>query len=311
MQTQRFTFLSADGKTEIHGVRWTPDNGEFRAVLQITHGMIEYIDRYAPFAQYLTNRGFLVAGMDLLGHGASIRSEEEWGYFAEKGPSATVCRDIHRLREMTGREAPGKPYFMLGHSMGSYLLRTYLGRHGDGLAGAVIMGTGYNPPAVTSLALCITKVLAAFRGSHYRSHFVEGLTRDKSYQKFDVTGERPENSWLTKDTDIVRAYYADPRCSFLFTLNGYQGLFEAVKFSCGEAGVRAVPTSLPLLFVSGEDDPVGGLGAGVRKVVELFRATGHSQVESILYPNDRHEILNETDRERVYGDISGWLEQRL
>ncbi len=309
MKTERFTFPSADGKTAIHGVKWTPDNGNYHAVLQITHGMIEYIDRYIPFAQYLTERGFLVTGMDLLGHGASIQSENEWGYFAEKDPSGTVCQDIHHLRGLTQKENPGKPYFMLGHSMGSYLLRTYLARHGDSLAGAVIMGTGYNPPAVTGLALCITKIMAAFRGSHYRSHFVEGLTRDKSYQKFDVTGKRLSDSWLTKDTEIVKAYYTDPRCGFLFTLNGYRWLFEAVKFSCGKTGIKAVPVSLPLLFVSGEDDPVGGLGKGVRKVIGLFQATGHSHVSSILYPNDRHEILNETDREQVFKDLSRWLEK--
>lgn len=311
MLTQQFTFPSADGKTSIHAVKWSPDDGKYRAILQITHGMIEFTDRYRPFAGYLTDRGFLVVGMDLLGHGASVLSEDQWGYFAEGDPSGVICRDIHRLREITEKENPGVPYFMLGHSMGSYLLRKYLGLHGGGLAGAIIMGTGYNPPAVTRLAICITKILSAVHGSHYRSHFIEGLTQGKPYRGFDTTGKNPESSWLTKDTEIVKAYYNDPRCKFLFTLNGYLGLFQAVLYACGEAGIKAVPESLPLLFVSGEDDPVGSLGEGVRKVVSLFQATGHTNISCTLYPNDRHEILNETDRDKVFRDIYAWLERQL
>lgn len=309
MLTTAFTFLSADGKSPIHAVRWAPDSGRYSRVLQITHGMVEYIGRYEPFAQFLTEQGFLVTGMDLLGHGASVLSEDRWGYFAEKEPKNVLCRDIRTLRDKTRAENPDLPYFMLGHSMGSYLLRSFLGTYGgEGLSGAVIVGTGFESPAATRLAVFITRALALIRGWEYRSPFIEGLTQGAPYRRFDLTGKDTANSWLTKDEKIVAAYYADPRCRFRFTLNGYLGLFQAVLYSCGKQGIRDMPRELPLLLVSGEDDPVGNLGKGVRKLAGLYRETGCRDVSCKLYSNDRHELLNETDRDRVYADILTWLD---
>ncbi len=164
MQTKKFTFLSHDGMTTIHAVRWLPDSGKYSRILQITHGMVEHIGRYQPFAEFLTAKGYMVVGMDLLGHGDSVLSENEWGYFAKKNPSNTVCRDIHRLRKHIQAQNPGIPYFMLGHSMGSYMLRKYLSVYGGGLDGAVIMGTGYNEPFMTRLAIAITKTMALKHG---------------------------------------------------------------------------------------------------------------------------------------------------
>ena len=128
---KQFSFLSKDGKTKIHAVKWMPESGEYRAVLQITHGMVEYIERYKPFAEFLNDQGVLVVGHDHLGHGASVASEEELGYFAEPDPSDTLVEDMHTLRTTIQTENPGVPYFMMGHSMGSYLVRRYLIYHGN------------------------------------------------------------------------------------------------------------------------------------------------------------------------------------
>ena len=224
-----FSFPSADGRTTVHAVRWTPEDGKYRAVLQITHGMVEYIERYRAFAEFLNDNGFLVVGHDHIGHGESVVSKDEWGYFAEH-PSDTVVADMHTLREMTQKEHPGVPYFMLGHSMGSYMLRKYLAIHGEGLTGAVIMGTGCIPDNTTKLAMFIAKLQAAFFGWHHRSKLLQKLSYDKYYHQFDLTGKDASNSWLTKDEEIVKTYYADPKCTFVFTVNAYMGLFEAVLF---------------------------------------------------------------------------------
>ena len=154
-----FSFPSADGRTTVHAVRWTPEDGKYRAVLQITHGMVEYIERYRAFAEFLNDNGFLVVGHDHIGHGESVVSKDEWGFFAEH-PSDTVVADMHALREITRKEHPGVPYFMLGHSMGSYMLRKYLAIHGEGLTGAIIMGTGCIPDNTTKLAMFIAKLQA-------------------------------------------------------------------------------------------------------------------------------------------------------
>ncbi len=307
MITEGFTFLSKDGKTTVHAVKWMPDSGEFHAILQITHGMVEYIKRYEPFAEYLTKKGYLVVGHDHIGHGDSITGEENWGYFGRPDPSDLLIGDMHTLRTTVQKVYSGVPYFMLGHSMGSYMLRKYLVLHSHDLQGAIIMGTGYVPAGTTKLGMTITRCIAALRGWHYRSKMVADLSFGKPYKRYDLTGKDTKNSWLTKDEEIVKKYYSDPKCTFRFTLNGYMGLFEAVLFSCSEENIQKLPKELPVFFISGADDPVGDMGAGVKKVYHMFREAGMKDLTYKLYENDRHEILNETDRKKVYKDICAWL----
>lgn len=308
---EQMSFLSKDGKTMIHAVKWMPEDGQYKAVLQITHGMIEYIERYRPFAEYMNDQGFLVVGHDHLGHGASITSEEEWGYFADaEHPSDVLVEDMHQLRRMVQGENPGIPYFMMGHSMGSYMLRKYLCLHPDGVAGAVIMGTGSVSDSAMKTGLLFCKLIATFRGWHYRSKFIQSLSYSKPYHKYDLYGKDYANSWLSKNVENVKEYYADPRCTFMFTLNGYKGLMEAVLFDNQMENIKKVPRELPLLFVSGQDDPVGDLGEGVMKVYGMYKEAGFLDITYKLYENDRHEILNEPDQKQVFADIGAWLKVR-
>ncbi len=311
MITNNFTFLSNDGKTAVHAVKWLPDSGEYHAVLQITHGMAEYIERYAPFAEFLTSKGYMVAGHDHIGHGQSVASKENWGYFCEDAPSDTVVADMHKIRSLIQEENPGMPYFMLGHSMGSFMLRKYLSYYNDNLCGVIIMGTGFTPVHVTKLAVVLTKVIGKIRGSKYRSKFISNLAFGEDYKEFDMTGECPEKSWLTKDVDIVRKYYQTPECTFMFTVNGYQGLFEAVNFCCDAENARLIPKKLPMFIVSGKQDPVGGFGKGVMETYHLYQDAGITDLTYRLYENDRHEILNETDRQVVFEDLLAWMNGRI
>ena len=304
-----FTFPSADGKTQIHAVKWTPE-GAPRYILQLTHGMVEFIDRYEPFALYLNTLGVLCVGHDHLGHGDSVTDKSEWGFFAEPNPSGVLVEDMHALRVRTQKEYPALPYFMLGHSMGSYLLRKYLAFHASGLAGALVVGTGFVAPAAADFGLGLCRARAALQGWHYRSRTVAKLAMGGgAYAQFDSDGSHPENSWLTRATDIVRRYYQEPRCTFRFTLNGYKGLFEAVGFSCRPENAALIPHNLPLLLTSGDRDPVGDLGAGVKKVFEMYKTAGLKNLTLKLYPGARHEILNETNREEVWRDMAAWMDQ--
>ncbi len=308
-----FTFLSNDGKTKLHGVKWTPDHikdEEAEGVLQLTHGMIEYIMRYDGFARFMTEQGWIVVGHDHLGHGESASSKDDLGYFCERHPDEVLVEDMHSLRKLTQEQYPELPYFMLGHSMGSYLLRKYISVHGEGLNGAVIVGTGYIAPMTGKSGLLVVKLLSKIRGSRYRSPFVENLTFGKEYKQFDMTGEHPENSWLTKDTAIVRKYYSDPFCTYKFTLNGYRGLIETTNYTCRQENIDKIPKKLPLFIISGDHDPVGSLGKGVTAVYQMMQSSGIQDVTMKLYENDRHEILNETDKETVYQDILNWLKAR-
>lgn len=308
---EQFQFLSADKKTIIHAVKWMPEQGEYRAVLQIVHGMTEYVERYRAFAEYLTEQGILVVGHDHLGHGASVRREADWGYFAKDHPSDVLVEDMHTLRVMVQKENPQIPYFMLGHSMGSYMLRKYLCIYPEQLGGAVIMGTGCVPDSAAKLGMFLCKNLAEKHGWYYRSKWIRELTYSTAYRKFDLTGKDITRSWLTKDTAVVEQYYADPKCTFLFTVNGYFGLFEAVYFDHQPKNIEKMPKNLPILLVSGAQDPVGDLGAGVKKVYHMYRRAQIRDLTCRLYENDRHELLNETDREKVFADIYRWMNRRI
>lgn len=307
MRKEEFTYLSADHKTQIHAVRYLPDTAPV-GILQITHGMVEHIGRYDGFASFVCENGFVVTGQDHLGHGDSVTGREKWGHFGEaEHPSDLLVEDMQTLRKLTQEKYPELPYMMLGHSMGSYMLRKYLSVYGEGVSRAIIMGTGDVSQAASGFGLFLIRVLTMVHGNTWRSKMVQQLTYNRFYKKFDLTGQHPENSWLTKDVDIVKEYYADPRCTFLFTLNGYQGLVEAARYDARMENIRKIPKGISILLASGADDPVGDLSAGVERTYDKFRAAGLS-VQRKLYPGDRHEILNETDREQVWKDMLAFLQ---
>ncbi len=315
MITENYTFQSSDTeKTTIHGVKWTPDDGEVKAVIQLNHGMIEYIERYAEFAEYLTKRGFVVMGHDHIGHGDSVRSSADWGIMHTDTPSDTLVEDMFTNYRIIRGQYPDKPFFILGHSMGSYLLRKFLSVKADqleGVNGAVIMGTGTVDDGAIKAGSAVCKLIALFRGWDYKSKLVAGLMYDANYKKFDVTGENKEKSWLSKNIDSVTKYYNDPKDTFAFSLNGYRVLLEATAYDNKMENIAKMRREMPILFVSGEDDPVGGLGEGVKLACNKFIEAGIKDVSMKLYKDDRHEILNELDRETVYSDIYQWMAERM
>lgn len=312
MITEEFSFPSKDGKTTIHAIKWMNDEKQYRAILQVTHGMIEYIERYTAFAEFLTGHGFLVVGHDHLGHGESIMSAADYGYFAEvRHPSDILVDDMHTLRTLIQKGKEGVPYFMFAHSMGSYLLRKYLTKYPKKLSGAILCGTGYLPWTTTTMGLMVVRACQAIKGAHFRSPGITKMTYGASYRKFDMTGQDLTNSWLTRDTEMVAFYGKDPKCGYLFTVNGYQGLIETVKFDCKQKNVDLIPNELPIMLVSGEDDPVGDLGKGVRKVYRMFQKSKKEDVTCKLYPKMRHEIINEIGKEEVYQDILNWMENHI
>lgn len=308
MKKVHIQYLSHDHKTLIHAVRWIPDQ-EVKGILQISHGMVEFIERYEEFAEYMTKRGFLVTGNDHLGHGESIRSKEQYGFFNEKNGNTVLLLDLYQLQRKTKELYPNVPYFLLGHSMGSFLARQYLCLYGKELDGAIIMGTGYHSRFEAKLGMRLTKMIAAVKGWEYRSKFVNALAFGSYNRKFRPA--RTDKDWLTKDEKIVDGYINDERCQFLFTLNGYYNLFFSLAKLSNKDYIQKMPKNLPVLFVSGEDDPVGNFGKGVKKVVDTFKENGMKRVSCKMYPNDRHEILNELDRKKIYQDLYEWIQKTM
>lgn len=310
MVREDFYFSSRDAKTRLHGVRWLPE-GKVRGVIQLVHGMREYVGRYEEFAAYLTEKGYAVVGHDQLGHGTSVRNERQRGYFCKKRPSDVLVADIYQVTELAKRRYPGKPYVIFGHSMGSYLLRKYLTRYSDAVDGAVICGTGSVPSIACSFGIACCALIAAFHGWHYRSRFVEKVTFGKSYAGFCMDGSSPENSWLCTNVACVEKHYRDPLCMFRFTLNGFYGLFSTVRYDNQMTFIRQIRKNLPLLLISGAEDPVGDAGVGVRKVYRQYKSAGLRDVKIKLYEGDRHEIINENDRDVVYADVWRWIQTHV
>ena len=298
-----FTYPSADGITQIHAICWTPAEKP-RAILQIAHGMVEFIDRYDDFARYLNELGILVTGNDHLGHGDSVTSRENWGYFADGDSLDILLQDMHSLTVHTRERYPGVPYILLGHSMGSFLARNWLCRWGDELDGAIVMGTGMQPEKLVQAGKLVCSLMAKWKGWRHRSPFVDNMAFGSYNKTFEPA--RTKRDWLTRDEAVVDRYLAEPRCSFLFTLNGYHTLFSAIEKLHDRELLRKMPKTLPVLFVSGEADPVGDFGKGVRISADTFLEAGMQDVDLWLYTG-RHEILNETDRELVYAELARWL----
>ena len=309
-----YTLASADGVSTLHAVRWLPETGKVKAVLQIVHGMVEYIERYTPFAEFLASLGWAVFGHDHIGHGESVRGPEELGIMHAKDPSDIMVEDMFTNFRHIKEEYPDVPYFILGHSMGSYMLRKYLSVKANelqGVNGAIIMGTGTEPDGTIKAGLAMAKFLAKVKGPDYRSSMMAGLTFGKPYKKYDLTGKDASNSWLTKDEAIVKKYYSDPKCTYMFSLNGYIGLISSTRFDNDPANIARIPKDLPILFISGDQDPVGNFGAGVKAAYEKFKAAGIRDVTIRLFEGDRHEVLNELDKETVFAFLAAWMEERM
>lgn len=308
VKKEEFTFDSRDGETKLHAVRWVPE-GKALCILQIVHGMAEYIERYEELAQFLGEKGILVTGDDHLGHGKSVPEDGIYGYFCEQDPATVVVRDVHRLKKMTQEDYPGVPYVILGHSMGSFILRNYLFRYGTGIEGAIICGTGSKPQALVKMSQAIAAVQGVFLGDAHVAKLIDKLAFG-AYNK-RITDPKTSFDWLCRDEKIVDAYRKDDLCGFTFTVNGFKTLFQLLNRLNQKDNLAKMPKELPVHFIAGDMDPVGDYGEGVKKAYEDFVQTGMERVSIKLYPGGRHEILNETNKMQVYGEIYTWIMERV
>ncbi len=305
---QDIFYPSHDGITTIHACIWKPQ-GEIRGVVQIIHGMCEYAARYAPFAEFLAGHGFLVCAEDHLGHGQSVKDKTMLGYFNKERSTDTVIEDIRALHLNVKNLAGDKPYFVMGHSMGSFFCRKYISVYGNDLSGAVIMGTGFKGGLTLGSALFLVRLNALFCGWKNRSRMIKKLAFGSYNKKFKP--KRTENDWLSADTGNVDDYIADGHCNFSFTNNGYAVLFGIIRQACSDKVISAVPKNLPVYFVAGKDDPVGDYGKGVLKAKQKFEKAGVKEVSITLYSGARHEILNDTCKQQVMDDLLDFFEKHI
>lgn len=307
---QEFTFLSSDGHTQLHGAQWTPADREPIAVLQIAHGVAEHILRYDDFARYLNDRGILVAGHDHLGHGKSLPEGGTPVYFGDGSTWETVVDDIHLLHDRLREQYPDLPILLMGHSMGSFLSRSYLIRYPGTVDAAIIMGTGWQPKAVVAGGLAVARATAAVVGESGTSDLVTQLAFGAYNKQF--APNRTSCDWLSADTDNVDAYMADPLCGADATVGLFRQMLLGIRFNQRLSNLRRMDAQTPVLFIAGDKDPVGANGAGVRRTYQEFLHAGMQDCTLKLYPGLRHEILNEKGWQReIFRDIGLWLTAKL
>lgn len=303
-------FLSTDGTTTCKGDLWLPA-GTPRAYVQIVHGMVEYIGCYRHMAERLTAAGFAVAGIDQLGHGRTTPDPARRGVYDHKQAAYQIVEDQHLLRGLVERRLGAQvPTFVLGHSMGSFVTRCYIDRHGEGLAGAIIMGTGWQPGYMLGMTRFLTSAIALFHGWDYRSRFIDNLGVGGYNKAFEGTGAKTGYEWLSRDEARPVAYAKDPDCGWTFSLSGYYMIAGLLGEAESPERIAAVPKALPVLILSGADDPVGVRGAGPTTAYEAYRKAGLTDVTLHLYEGARHELQNETCKDAVFAEIVDWVGSR-
>jgi alpha-beta hydrolase superfamily lysophospholipase len=307
MQSSTFTLAASDG-TQLHVNRWLPD-GPTKAVVQVAHGMAEHSDRYARFGERLTAAGYAVYASDHRGHGSTARTPKDAGYFADDQGWDTVVEDLHLVSEHAREEHPGLPFFLFGHSMGSFLSRSYAARFGADLDGLVLSGTAGDPGVLGKAGLALAAAQARLRGRRHVSGLLDQLTFGQYNAAFKPN--RTKFDWLSRDEAEVDLYIADERCGTVFTSGFYVDLLRALGAINSDAVVSGVPKNLPIHLVAGSMDPVGEQGKGVHRVADQYRRLGVQDVSVKLWPEARHEVLNETNREEVADEVVEWLDAHL
>ena len=298
------TFPSSDGKNTIHAELFIPSDNNIKGVVQIAHGMMDYIGRYTLMADALCACGIALCGNDHLGHGDSVATPDDYGFFASHGGYDYVIDDVKRMNDLVRKEIPGVPVVLLGHSMGSFISRLYAVKYRDNIDGLIIHGTAGPNPA-TGAGKLLVKLLRAIKGERHRSKFVCSLA-DGGYNKgFDPA--EGSGAWLTRDPSMVADRVGNPKNDFIFSLAGYEDLFNFLGDCNAPSWFRQFPKDLNTLVISGEMDPVGGFGKGVRYVYDNLKKQG-ADVELKLYPGARHELFNETNRDQVFSDLIAWIE---
>ncbi len=299
------TFPSSSNLCDIHYYIYTPK--EPKAVVMLSHGMCEYVERYKEFAEFLCENDIAFAGNDHVGHGNSITDESMLGYFGQERGYINMVRDLHKMKtEVVDKRFPDIPHFLMGHSMGSFLARIYLSKYRDNWRAAIIMGTAGGMAGSVPLRT-VLDILERDRGDYYRSR-----VGSKMFEVFNrrIKNRRTPNDWLSRDDKSVDAYLADPKCNFTFTVAGFRDLLNSLLCANSKPVIENTPTDIPMLFLSGSMDAIGEYGSGVHKAAARYIDHG-CHVSVRIYREARHELIFELNRDEVMRDIYGFLVKRI
>ena len=306
---QEFRFPSADGTTTLYGRTWAPEHGAPRAVLQLVHGIAEHIGRYDRFARFMSDHGYLVCAEDHLGHGNTPENAEDLGYTADKDGWVKMTDNVRALHERIAPQYPGIPYFILGHSMGSFLTRSYLIRYPGTVDACALLGTGQQPESVLKAGLAACRLEQIRLGKRGRSKLLQSLCFGAYNSQFKPN--RTESDWVCSVDEVVDAYIADPFCQVMPTVTLMRDMLTGIRFNQQAENLAKMDKTTPVFFLSGDQDPVGSNGKGVRAAYQSFLDAGCGHVRLKLYPGGRHEMLNEHNWQDVYDKLLSWFDQQI
>ena len=300
-------FYESRGFGRIHARRWEPSDAP-RGVVQIVHGIAEHIERFVPFIEYLNACGYVVVAEDHMGHGGSIGNDGVQGYF--HGGWFAAVEDTRQLLRYTMKKYPNVPYILLGVSMGSFMVRTLIAKYPDsGISAAVLCGTAWQPPKILTAARSLASMICKASDEKQPSEMLQKLM----FGSYNQRVEKPTsaNDWLCRDRKIVEAYDNDPLCGFPPTAGLVRDMMEGFRYNQDPDHIGRMRKDLPVFFIAGTEDPVGAYGSGVETCVKAFREAGMTKVACKLYPEDRHDVLNELDKAVVWSDVTNWIESAV
>ena len=288
-------------------ITYPPDGIKPIGIIEFVHGMCEKRQRYEQTMEYFNKKGFICAIADMTGHGENILTEDDLGYFGDEGYKGLV-EDVHQFTMFLKREFPNLPLVLIGHSMGSLVARAYLKKYSKEVDSVVLSGSPSDNP-LAAIGKRLVRFIAFFRGWYYRSPMIENLINGPFEKPFEKEGIL--NAWICSDRNVVEEYNADPLCGVPFTLNGYYALISLLQTVYSKMGWTNKNRDLPIMFVSGMDDPCRRNDKAFKKSVSHLKHCGFPNTFSKLYSDMRHEIFNEPNREEVFEDILKFFEIKM
>ncbi len=309
MNKSEYKLKAIDG-TQIHVYEWLPDEPtDVKACLQIAHGMAEHAKRYDDFATFLNKAGIAVFANDHRGHGKTAGNVENLGYFADENGFEKVVSDMRVLTDKIHSEFPEKPIFLLGHSMGSFLSRFYAIEDASKISGLILSGTAGDPGILGKVGKLLSGLIASFSGKKSQTPLMTSLSFGAYNKQFKPN--RTEFDWLSRDNEQVDKYVNDPYCGTVFTAGFYRDMLGGLLYVNQNQAIKKMRKDLPVYLISGDKDPVSENGKGVKEVFEKLKKSELKDIEMKLYPDARHEILNEINKEEVYYDVLSWINNHL
>lgn len=304
---EEFSFKSTNGKNTIYVLKCVP-NGEIKGIVQIAHGIAEHINRYKDYMEFLANNGYIAVGNDHLGHGQSIGKDYQQGFFSEKDGWKYVVQDMKKLHDIMIKEYAKAKYIMFGHSMGSFLTRTYLIQYPNDYDMAILSGTGHQSKLLVSAGNLLAEILVNKNGANSDGKQLSDIAFKGYLSRID--NPRSEFDWLSRRNDTVDKYILDPLCGFTAKSGLYRDMFQGIKIITNQNNINKMNKNKPILFMSGSEDPVGDFGKGVEKAYKAFIKAGIKDVSMKLYDGGRHEMLNEINNKEVELDILNWINSK-